>query len=156
MTCSFWNALLHLNYSCAAVASQMGRGGQTLEFSRPQHGEQEILVNEDRSREIRSGLQAGLELLAEVPLATDSAGSWRDDDCRRLIEQTMPVVERFCSELQSRHDSLRDEHGTHPRPIESCDCDMSRLHRVMVNGIELARGRLLVSGDVVASALHLA
>lgn len=143
MSISHWNALLHLNYGCALAASRICRDGRNLEFSTPQHGEQEILVNAVISREIRSALDSGLELLADVPPATDVATSWRDDDCRRAIEQTMPTAERFCGELQSRHDSLRDEQGAHAKPIESCDCEMSRLHRVIVNAIELARTRLL-------------
>lgn len=91
----------------------------------------------------REALQPGVILLAQMPLSTDAASPWRDEDCRRTIERQMPVVERFCGELQSRHDSLRDENGRHANPIETCDCDMSNLHRVLVNSIEFARGRLL-------------
>jgi hypothetical protein len=143
MSTTYWDALLHLNHGCAIAALQLRRDGRALEFAIPQHSEREILINEALSGELRRHLASGCSLLAEAPLATDGTTAWRDDDCRQLIEQTMPTVEKFCGELQSRHDSLRDENGAHPMAIEHCSCEMSRLHHVLVNAVEYARSRLL-------------
>lgn len=143
MATTCWNALLHLNHACAVAASRMMRDGRTLEFSAQLHGEQEILINATVSRQIRNALQSGVELLADVPFATEVTTAWRDDDCRREMERMVAVVESLCAELQSRHDSLRDGQGAHAGPIEACDCDMSRLHRITVNAIELTRPLLL-------------
>jgi len=143
MSTTYWDALLHLNHGCAIVALQLRPDGRSLLFAGAQHSEREILINQALSGEIRSSLRSGSQLLAQIPVATDVSNPWRDDDCRRLIEETMPVIERLCGEVQSRHDSLRDEQGKHPPRIEDCDCEMSRLHRLAVNAIEFARGRLL-------------
>jgi len=143
MPTTYWDALLHLNHGCAIVALQLRRDGRALVFDIPQHGEREILINEALSTEIRRSLAAGCALLAQVPLATEPMTPWRDDACRQIVEQTMPVAERFSGELQSRHDSLRDQNGSHPAPIERCGCEMSRMHRLIVNAIEFARARHL-------------
>jgi len=143
MSTTCWNALLHLNHGCAIAAMKIKFDGRSLVFVVPQHSEREILINQVLSEEIRQAIAAGSQLLVQLPQGADVTTPWRDDDCRRLIEQTMPTAERFCGELQSRHDSLRDAQGGHPRPIEDCDCEMSQMHRLMVNAIEYARARLL-------------
>jgi hypothetical protein len=143
MSTTYWNALLHLNYGCAVATCQIRPDGRTIEFSQPQHGRTEILVNETIALRIRGALQSGVQLLADVPLGTDIATPWRDDDCRRMLEQTLPAVDQFCAELQTRHDSLRDDQGTHAKAIDRCDCELSRLHRLIINSAEFARARLL-------------